>query len=140
MQTKEKSRSIRRMAVTALITLAAVIAIALVLIFGVWEKAVPDDQAAAMILIQKLHPDILLSDCQFDSNGELSGCDGLSKKLDLIKGENEQILMTSAGDLVGVNFPSRVVVVLRAKKASDGHIHFSCSVWPQKAAPLGCEG
>ncbi|MHA6824560.1 hypothetical protein ACQUKI_23895 [Ralstonia pseudosolanacearum] len=111
-----------------------------VLIFGNFEKPIPRDVSAARILLVRMGDlNKLLSGCEFDSTGDFSKCDDLSKRLALIKkDEGEEIIVTGAGELVGVNFLNRVIVVLKPRKGADGRIDFSCSVWPEKAAPRGC--
>ncbi|WP_155739192.1 hypothetical protein [Ralstonia solanacearum] len=135
-QARKRGNSVSRGMVIAT---AIVVIVAGALFFGNFEKSISDDFAAASVLIAKMEDsNELLSGCEFDSNGEFYKCDGLSKKLAQIKGEGEEIIITGTGELVGVNFPRRVVVVLKPRRGPDGRIDFSCSVWPKNAAPRGC--
>jgi hypothetical protein len=135
------SMLIKSIARTTIVTLLIALVIFLLLLFGDFGRGIPPDKAAAMTLIQKLGKlDTFLIDCKFDSTGKLVSCAGLAANLALLKEENEEILVTNAGEIVGVNFVGHVVVVLGVRKNSDGKIYLSCSVSPKKASPLGCDG
>ncbi len=136
MRERMQGRLMSRGMVLALVIIGALV---WVVIFGNFEKPIPEDRAAAMVLINKMGgSNSLLSGCEFDSGGHLSKCQELDKRLGLIRKEGEEIIATRGGELVGVNFQRRVVVVLRPIRGSDGRIGLSCSVWPENATPRGC--
>ncbi|QCX51426.1 hypothetical protein [Ralstonia pseudosolanacearum] len=122
------------------VTLSIIAVVVGVLVFGNFEKPISRDISAARFMIVRMGGlNKILSGCEFDSNGNFSRCDGLSERLALIKkAEDEEIIATEKGELVGVNFLRRVIVVLKPRKGPDGRIDFSCAVWPEKAAPRGC--
>ena len=130
-----RGRSIVR---TIVIALAVALVIINFLLFGNFGKTIPEDRAAAMVLIQKLGQSFS-ADCKLDSSGAPTSCDGLATRLEQIKGDNEEFLTTDVGELIGVNYLNRVVVVLKPSKRPGGQIYLSCSVWPKKASPLECD-
>lgn len=139
MPCRQVSKPIRQTVRMAGMALLIAIALLASLIFGHFEKGIPNDLGAARILLNKLNnPEVISSGCKFELKEEIFKCVQLSERLDKLKGEDEEIFVTGDGELVGVNFRDRVVVVLRPRRLPAGTIEFSCATWPKRVAPLGC--
>lgn len=98
-------------------------------------QVISDRKFVAGVMLQKLGTAAGDSNCRADA--VRVSCEDLEKHLPAAT-DKEQFFVADMAELVGVDFSYGVIIFMVGVKA-ENKVEWQCRVWPQDAAPRGCE-